>query len=71
MTAVQEPSDAGTLVDDGALTVPGASEFTGIPRSTLYELMTKGKLRTAKVGRRRLIPRKALVELLKGGLVGA
>jgi excisionase family DNA binding protein len=49
---------------EGALTIGGAIEFTGIGRSTLYALMGRGELPYTKVGTRRLIPRRALVALL-------
>lgn len=38
----------------------------GIGRTKLYELMKEGKLRTVKVGGRRLIPAESLEALLKG-----
>ena len=39
-----------------------------LSRSTLYKLIAAGKLRTAKVGGRRLIPRDALEALLTEGV---
>jgi excisionase family DNA binding protein len=59
------------LVGEGAVDVPEACRFTGLGRTFLYQLMDSGKLRYAKVGRRRLIPRAELVRLLANGLVGA
>jgi excisionase family DNA binding protein len=38
-----------------------------LSRTTLYKLITTGKLRTAKIGGRRLIPRDALEALLNEG----
>lgn len=55
------------LFGDGAMTVEKASESSGIGRTTLYQLMTQGELPYSKVGVRRLIPRRALVELLATG----
>ena len=56
------------LCRDGALTLRGASEFTGLGRTRLYELIGSGRLRSVRVGNRRLIPRRALVALLAEGL---
>jgi excisionase family DNA binding protein len=36
----------------------------GLSRTTLYELMASGQLRSIKVGKRRLIPRDAQRDLL-------
>ena len=38
-----------------------------LSRSTLYKLMATGRLRAAKIGGRRLIPRDALEALLSEG----
>ena len=62
-------TDRVELVSDGAAGIPEAEEFTGLGRSTIYGLMEDGSLAYVKVGRRRLIPRRALVELLERGLV--
>jgi excisionase family DNA binding protein len=43
--------------------------FTRLSRSTLYSLMQAGELPYVVLGRRRLIPRAALVELARRGLV--
>jgi excisionase family DNA binding protein len=37
---------------------------TGLSRSTVYEEMDSGRLRSVKVGRRRLIPESALVDYI-------
>jgi excisionase family DNA binding protein len=37
---------------------------TGLSRSTIYEEMASGRLRSVKVGRRRLIPEVALAEYI-------
>jgi excisionase family DNA binding protein len=50
-----------------ALRVKEASAIYGLSRSTLYVLMAAGRLRTVKVGGRRLIPRDALEALLNEG----
>ena len=49
---------------DGSVTVAEAARFTGLGRTTLYALMAAGELPYTKVGARRLIGRRALVEML-------
>src|SRR5262249_12610434 len=72
--AMQSPADTATQTEDifadGALGVPAASEFTGMSRSDLYDRMGRNELPFTKIGRRRLIPRRALVELLRRNAVG-
>jgi len=38
----------------------------GISRTALYQLINDGKLRTVKIGRRRLVPAEAIDELVSG-----
>lgn len=57
------------LVIEGMRTVSEAVDFTHLSRSMLYELMETGRLAYAKIGRRRLIPHRALVELMGESLV--
>jgi excisionase family DNA binding protein len=38
----------------------------GISRTALYELIEAGKLKTVKIGRRRLVPVEAIEELIAG-----
>ena len=61
---------ADQLMDDGALGVGDASRFAGLGRTTLYGLMSAGKLAYTKIGSRRLIPKKALIDLLATNLRG-
>ncbi|KPM52729.1 hypothetical protein ACG83_24960 [Frankia sp. R43] len=46
------------------LTTDEAAETLGIGRSTLYDLIRSGKLRTVKIGRRRLVPAAALADAI-------
>jgi excisionase family DNA binding protein len=62
------PSD---LVSEGAVTVSEALRISGIGRSVLYDLMSKGEIPFAQVGRRRLVPRRALAQFLERRLVVA
>ena len=48
-----------------AYSVPEASDTTGIPVSTLWRLIKEGRLKSAKVGRRRLILADALMTFLE------
>jgi excisionase family DNA binding protein len=52
-----------------ALRVNEASIVAGISRSTIYKLMASKKLRTTKVGGRRLVLREDLQKLLLAGVV--
>jgi excisionase family DNA binding protein len=60
---------AQKLVGDGTLDIVAACAFSGLGRTFLYQMMDAGKLRYAKVGKRRLIPKAELVRLLAEGLV--
>jgi excisionase family DNA binding protein len=41
-----------------------AEQATGLSRSTIYRLISNGRLKTVKVGARRLVPVAALTALL-------
>jgi len=58
-----------TLLEDGLLTIRQASEFCGLSRSDLYERMGRGELAYCRIGKRRLVPKRALIELARRGLV--
>ena len=38
-----------------AYSVPGAMAATGLPRTTIFQLIQRGQIETRKIGRRRLI----------------
>jgi excisionase family DNA binding protein len=63
------PEEALALLEDGAYSVSAAMDFTGLGRSHLYQDMKAGKLRFLKHGKRRLIPKRELVEYLARNLV--
>jgi len=48
-----------------AYRIADAVAVSGLSRTTIYALMAAGKLRTVKIGGRRLVPRAALAELLQ------
>lgn len=58
------------LVEDGLVSVTNAMAFLSVGRSTLYELMDKGVLPYAKIGRSRRIPKRALIQLAQATLKG-
>ena len=58
------------LVQDGLMTIREAVAFLRLGRSTLYGLMERGDLPYACIGDRRLIPRRALVDLAASHLRG-
>jgi excisionase family DNA binding protein len=57
------------IVEGGLRTVKEAQAYTRLGRTTLYGLMERRELEFVKIGRRRLIPHRALVELAGRGLV--
>lgn len=58
------------LAADGVLSVADAQAFLSLGRTEVYGLMDRGKLPFIKLGRRRVIPKRALVELLAANMVG-
>ncbi len=58
-----------TAFPGGWRTIPEAVAYTRLSRSTLYGLMDRNQLAYTRVGRRRLIPMAALVELCSRNLV--
>jgi hypothetical protein len=57
------------LLEDGVMTVPEGQDFSRLSRSALYALMERGELAYLKLGKRRMIPRRALVQMMERGLV--
>jgi len=60
--------DAETSETNGlklAYSVPEAAELLSICRRTCYELMTSGRLRSVKLGRRRLVRHSDLVAFVE------
>jgi len=61
-------ADAIEVCAAGALTIKSASEFTGISRTVLYELITEGRLTPIRLGRRVLLPKVQLIAILANGI---
>jgi excisionase family DNA binding protein len=59
------------LVQDGLMAVTEAAKFVGLSRSELYVRMGRGELPYCLIGRRRLVPKKALVKWAHENLVVA
>ena len=58
------PDGPGRAVERLAYSVDEAAHLTGLSRDLLYEQMRRGNLSYVKVGRRRLITRQHLEQLL-------
>jgi hypothetical protein len=69
-----KPVDSGlsaeALLVDGCLSIPEAVAFSRLSRSQLYEHIQAGDFLTVKQGRRRLVPRRALIRFLAEGFEG-
>jgi excisionase family DNA binding protein len=63
------PMTESQVVEEGLKTLSEAQQFVGVSRSGLYSLMERGELAYCKIGRRRLIPKRALIELAQRALV--
>ena len=48
-----------------AFSIPDAARLAGLGKSLLYEQIKQGKLRTFKVGNRRLVSRDALEQYIR------
>jgi excisionase family DNA binding protein len=46
------------------LSIPQTCHLLGVGRSSLYQMMASGRVRSVKIGRRRLIPREAIDEFV-------
>jgi excisionase family DNA binding protein len=55
----------GPLPERLALSVEEAARLVGISRRQIYEEITRGRLRTVKVGKRRLVPHDDLKHWLR------
>lgn len=61
---------SAAVVAEGVMSVAEAVAFSRLSKAELYKAMAAGRLTFVKYGRRRLVPRKALVDLLAAGLSG-
>ncbi|THJ13732.1 helix-turn-helix domain-containing protein [Nocardioides sp.] len=52
------------LHNQATITIPEAAELLGVERKTAYNAARRGELPTITLGRRRLVPTQALLDLL-------
>ncbi len=62
--AARHARDPLPLSIGGNYSVVDAARLTGISRSLIYSLISSGKLRSAKVAGRRLVPAAAIIDLI-------
>lgn len=60
---------ARELTAEGTLSVIEAARWSGISRTEIYAAIGRGELKTLKIGRRRLVPRKSIHEMLAARMV--
>jgi excisionase family DNA binding protein len=60
--AVRVEAEAGPRAPDRLLSIDEAAEALGIGRTALYGELQAGRVRSVKVGRRRLVPMSAIGE---------
>jgi excisionase family DNA binding protein len=61
-------SDLSSINEDGVLSYKAAATLTSLPLSTIQSLVRDKSLPSLRVGRRRLIPRRALLAFLDAHL---
>lgn len=60
-----------SLAADGAVSVDEACKLLGIKRTMLYRLMGDNEITYALIGKRRVIPRRAIQDFLAAQIVAA
>jgi hypothetical protein len=69
MAVASEPAETpDRVLALGAMPVSEAVKFSGLSRTRLYSLMESKGLAYIKVGKRRLVLRQSLLDLMKTGL---
>lgn len=67
LAAVAAPRDTVPAVTDRLLSLREAAAALGVSRTALYAELSRGHLRSFKVGRRRLIPSSVVAEYISSG----
>ncbi len=62
--------ESSSINEDGALSYKAAVALTNLPLSTIQSLVRDKSLPSLRIGRRRLIPRRALLAFLDAHLEG-
>lgn len=70
MAEANQNGPSEDILGEGLRTIEEAKDYTRLSRATLYLLMARGELPYTTIGRRRLIPFRALIELAARRLVG-
>jgi excisionase family DNA binding protein len=67
-----QPLQSAAVLDDPTLllSVAQAAKRLNLGPSKVYELIASGRLRSVRIGRRRLVPAGAVVELIASSLSG-
>lgn len=63
-------SKINPAVAGGLLSIEEACDFSKLGRSTLYKEMDAGNLSYCKIGRRRMIPKNAIIDWLANAMIG-
>jgi excisionase family DNA binding protein len=66
MLPIHQPQTRGAKTLPRLLAIKQAIYELGISRTAIYELIEDGKLKTVKIGRRRLVPLEAIEEFIAG-----
>ena len=61
----EELASAAQAGPERLLDIPAAAQALGVGRTTLYGELDSGRLRSVRVGRRRLVPSSAIAERAK------
>lgn len=64
MPTVHHSQARGTKVLPSLLAIKQATHELGISRTSIYELIASGKLKTVKIGRRRFVTLEAIEEFI-------
>ena len=67
----QAIDSATELVSQGRLSVAESVKFTGLSRAELYVRMSRGEVKYCKEGKRRLIPKLALIKMMAASVVAS
>ena len=67
LAAVRDEADSHGIGPEQLLSIDRAAVLAGVGRTTIYAAIGAGRLRSVKVGRRRLVPASAIAELAGTG----